>query len=74
MLAGRECYPLLARCARERPDLTLAVLSAALSKEERGRALAAGAHEAAQKPATLVEWRGLLARLLALSVTRLSAR
>jgi DNA-binding NtrC family response regulator len=74
LLAGRECYPLLGRCARERPDLTLAVLSAALSPEERGRALAAGAHEAAQKPATLVEWRGLLARLLALSVTRLSAR
>ena len=74
LLAGRECYPLLGRCARERPDLTLAVLSAALSPEERDRALAAGAHEAAQKPATLVEWRGLLGRLLALSVTRLSAR
>jgi len=74
LLAGRDCYPMLGRCARERPDLTLAVLSAALSPEERGRALAAGAHEAAEKPATLGEWRGLLGRLLALSVTRLAAR
>lgn len=74
LLAGRDCYPMLGRCARERPDLTLVVLSAALSPEERRRALAAGAHEAAEKPATLSEWRGLLGRLLALSVARLGAR
>ncbi len=74
LLAGRDCYPMLGRCACERPDLTLAVLSAALSEEERGRALAAGAHEAAEKPATLVEWRELLRRLLALSVMRLDTR
>ncbi len=74
LLAGYDCYPIVDVCARERPDLTLVVLSAALPEEERRRALSAGAHEAAEKPGTLTEWRGLLGRLLALSVTRIGAR
>ncbi len=50
-----------------RPDLTIAVLSAALSDEDRERALAAGADRAAQKPGKIAEWRTLLSDLLSLA-------
>ena len=64
MLAGRESLWLVSRLAALRPDLTLAVLSSALSDDERRRAIDAGAHHAAQKPGSLDGWRSLLGSLL----------
>lgn len=64
LLAGTEVLPTLRGVAGERSDLTIALLSAWLSDEDRIRAMEAGATHAAQKPATLGEWRALLGDLL----------
>ena len=49
------------------------MLSASLSEEDRLRALAAGAHHAAQKPGSIAEWRALLGGLLRLPEERRGA-
>ena len=65
MLDGREALDVVSALAVARPDLTVAVLSAALSEHDRERALAAGADHAAQKPGSIADWRALLTDLLA---------
>ena len=64
LLDGREVFDVVSALAAERPDLTVAVLSAALSEHDRERALAAGADHAAQKPGRIADWRALLTDLL----------
>ena len=73
LIEGREVYGVLTELRAARPDLTLAVLSAALSEEDRQRALRAGADHAAQKPGSLADWRALLRSLLHLSEDRRGA-
>ncbi|MEX2229861.1 MAG: response regulator [Dehalococcoidia bacterium] len=70
MLAGRQSIDLIPGLLRARPDLSIALLSAALSDEDRKRALAAGAVAAAEKPGTLDGWRMLLRELLGLHRAR----
>jgi len=65
MLLGRDVTKLLLPSVRaERPDLRLVLLSAALSEDDRERALRAGASAALEKPTRLADWRSLLSRLL----------
>ncbi len=68
LLDGREVFDSLIALRIARSDLTVVVLSAVLSEEDRQRALSAGADHAAQKPGGIAEWRALLAELLQLSV------
>ncbi len=70
MLGGREIYGTLHAVRERRDDLTIGLLSASLSDLDRQRALRAGAHEAAEKPASLEGWRTLLGRLLAVAAPR----
>ena len=56
---------LLGEACRVRPDLRIALLSAALTRAEEREALARGAYLAAEKPSGLDGWRALLATLLA---------
>lgn len=72
-LHGHDALEYLAAVRAQRPDLTLVVLSAALAEPERRRALAAGAHDAAQKPSSIAQWRDLLRDLVALSAERPAA-
>ena len=70
MLGGREVYGTLHAVRERRDDLTIGLLSASLSDLDRERALQAGAHEAAEKPASLDGWRMLLGRMLAVAASR----
>jgi DNA-binding NtrC family response regulator len=70
MLAGRRSIDLIPALLLARPDLSIALLSAALSDEDHGRALSAGALAAAEKPATLDGWRVLLRDLLGMHHAR----
>ncbi len=73
MLDGREVFEWLGTLRAARPDLTIAVLSAALSEEDRERALNAGADHAAQKPGGIAGWRALLAEVMRLAARRRGA-
>jgi CheY-like chemotaxis protein len=64
LLGGAEVLPVLRSVAGDRSDLTIALLSAWLNDDDHARAIEAGATHAAQKPATLGEWRTLLGSLL----------
>ena len=64
MLNGRESLELLPELRAARPDLTVVLISAALSETDRARALAAGADRALEKPGQLGGWRALLGQLL----------
>ncbi|MDA0364973.1 MAG: response regulator [Chloroflexi bacterium] len=70
LLAGRQSIELIPALLCARPDLSIALLSAALSEEDRDRALATGALAAVEKPATLDGWRVLLRDLLGLHRAR----
>jgi DNA-binding NtrC family response regulator len=69
-LGPLESVDLLPLLSASRPDLRIAILSAALPGEERERALRFGAFEAVEKPGSLDGWRGLLRRLLDLEEGR----
>src|SRR5690606_25971009 len=56
MLDLAESFPLIQRVSAERPDLRFVMLSAALSVEDAGRAMEAGAAGAAEKPGSLRGW------------------
>ena len=73
MLDGREVFEWLGTLRAARPDLTIAVLSAALSEEDRKRALNAGADHAAQKPGNIAGWRALLTEVMRLAARRQGA-
>jgi DNA-binding NtrC family response regulator len=64
LLDGRESVSLLPALLEQRPDVSVAILSAALIEADRDRALRAGAIAAAEKPASLDGWRALLRDLL----------
>lgn len=64
MINGRESLDLLPDLRAARPDLTVALMSAALSETDRARALVAGADFAVEKPGRVAGWRVLLADLL----------
>lgn len=64
MLGGREAIELLPELRASRPDVTVALLSAALSATDQARAIAAGADCAYEKPGRIDEWRALLMHLL----------
>ena len=64
MLDGRESIGMLRDLLAQRPDLSVALLSAALIEVDRERALSAGAIAAEEKPASLDGWRSLLRDLL----------
>ncbi len=64
MFNGRESFDLLPVLRATRPDLTVALMSCALSEGDRARALAAGADFAVEKPGRIAGWRVLLAELL----------
>jgi DNA-binding NtrC family response regulator len=69
-LGPTESLDLLPGLREARPDLAVAILSAALVDEDRERALRLGALDAAEKPGTLDGWRTLLTGLLALFESR----
>ncbi len=73
ILDGREVFEWLGTLRAARPDLTIVVLSAALSEEDRERALNAGADHAAQKPGNIAAWRALLAEVMRLAAVRRGA-
>ena len=73
ILDGREVFEWLGTLRAARPDLTIAVLSAALSEDDRERALNAGADHAAEKPGDIAGWRALLAELMRLAAARRGA-
>jgi CheY-like chemotaxis protein len=73
MLDGRESFDLVSGLLRDRPDLSVALLSAALVDTDRDRALRAGAIAAAEKPGSLDGWRTLLRHLIDLHSARGSA-
>ncbi len=73
ILDGREVFEWLGTLRAARPDLTIVVLSAALSEEDRKRALNAGADHAAQKPGGIAGWRALLAEVMQLAARRRGA-
>lgn len=64
MLGGRESIGMLPDLLAHRPDLSVALLSAALIETDRARALDAGAIAAEEKPASLEGWRSLLRDLI----------
>jgi len=66
MINGRESLAMLPDLRSGRPDLTVALMSSALSEDDRARALAAGADFAVEKPGHLASWRVVLAELLML--------
>jgi DNA-binding NtrC family response regulator len=67
VLGRTESFGLIERLSAARPDLYLVMLSAALSPEDRQRALRGGASAAAQKPGDLPGWRRLFEQLLSAS-------
>lgn len=64
MINGRESLAMLPDLRSGRPDLTVALMSSALSETDRARALVAGADFAVEKPGRLAGWRELLGELL----------
>jgi DNA-binding response OmpR family regulator len=66
MINGRESLAMLPDLRLGRPDLTVALMSSALSEDDRARALAAGADFAVEKPGHLASWRVVLTELLLL--------
>ena len=64
MLGGVESFDTVVRMHAARPDVTLVMLSAALSSIDRAYALACGARDAIEKPGSLAGWRATLAALL----------
>lgn len=64
-LDGRDGIDLLPLLRSERPDVRTVLLSAALSEADRGRALAAGAYAAIEKPSSVAAWRDVVTSLVA---------
>lgn len=64
VLGVEESYTLLAHLHERRPDLCIALLSAALTDRDRDRAFDAGAEVVAEKPGTIDGWRTLLSALV----------
>lgn len=64
MLAGTESFPLIEQATAARDDLYVVMLSAVLSAEDREQALAVGARDAFEKPASIQEWRTMLGDLI----------
>ena len=64
MLRGVDSLRYLHDVCAARADLYVVVLSAALSSDDRQRALAAGAVAAFEKPGHLADWRALLIQVL----------
>lgn len=64
VLAGVESFDAVARMHALRPDVTIVMLSAALSSTDRAYALACGARDAIEKPGCLAGWRDVLGALL----------
>ncbi|MGE3856302.1 MAG: response regulator transcription factor [Dehalococcoidia bacterium] len=67
MLAGVESFDTVVRMHALRPDVTIVMLSAALSSIDRAYALACGARDALEKPAGLAAWRDAFSVLLGLT-------
>ena len=64
VLAGVESFDSVVRMHGVRPDVTIVMLSAALSSIDRAYALACGARDALEKPASLAAWREAMGALL----------
>ncbi len=64
LIAGVESFDTVVRMHAARPDATIVMLSAALSSIDRAYALACGARDALEKPASLAGWRDLLSTLV----------
>ncbi|GMU41734.1 MAG: hypothetical protein AMXMBFR23_26000 [Chloroflexota bacterium] len=64
MLGRVESFDLVRALKRVRPDLTVVLVSAVLTPEDRRRALESGASDTAEKPGDLEGWRALFRRLL----------
>ena len=63
LLDGVESFQTVVAIRERRPDLAVVMISAALSSVDRGYALACGARDAIEKPATLAAWRAALAQM-----------
>lgn len=59
-----ESFDTIVRMRAERPDVSIVLLSAALSTVDRAYAIACGAFEAIEKPSGLDGWRTVLSALL----------
>lgn len=64
VLAGVDSFDTVVRMRTLRPDTAVVMLSAALSSIDRAYALACGAADAIEKPASLAGWRAALAAIL----------
>lgn len=64
MLPDGEAFAVVASVSEARPDLSIAVLSAALDDVDRDRALQAGAVAGIEKPGSLDGWRSLFRDVL----------
>lgn len=64
MLGLVESFDLVRALTRVRPDLSVVLVSAVLTPEDRGRALESGAVAAAEKPGDLEAWRAFFRGLL----------
>lgn len=64
MLGRVESFDLVRALKRVRPDLTVVLVSAVLTPEDRRRALECGAGAAAEKPGDLEGWRQFFRRVL----------
>ena len=67
LLGGVESFAAVVALRARRPDLAIVMLSAALSSVDRAYAIACGAHDAIEKPASLAGWRTALGALVAVS-------
>jgi len=63
VLDGQESFSAVTAIRDVRPDLSIAMVSAAFSSVDRAYAIACGAIEAIEKPATLDGWRTALGQL-----------
>lgn len=64
LLRGVESFRHLPEVRRRRADLHVVVLSAALTDEDRERAIRFGAADAVEKPGSIAAWKQMLARVL----------
>lgn len=64
MLSGVESFDTVVHMHALRPDVTVVMLSAALSPIDRAYALACGARDAIEKPGGLAGWREALGALV----------
>ena len=63
-LHGAESFDTVVEMRSLRPDVSVVMLSAALSSIDRAYALACGAADAFEKPASLDGWREMLAAIV----------